>query len=318
MNSEEAFVLASLKEFVKLWGSSSEASFHLECSNGQAWFRLGSRLGSPASPHFIPAHPQSSVPQQSQQRRRKGPSRRLKDSARAAAHRARRDHQLIVTTADEADFLAPEPAVSALPPPSPTGSSSGSIPAASAGSSSAPPPPAPSGSSPESSLGAPAGLSPAPPSAVTAAGSEPFLPPPGPAAPAGPSLQPPGPAPVLTVSPPPLREERHDNRETIVNVHATAVIESSPHDKLEHKSAIEKLIFSEHHMRSNVIAVNMEHVSTRSFRSKLFTHTVNVMLSVKTSALWDSPRQYIWKHLGQNEWTKNDGTRIKFTRIHVK
>ena len=62
MNCEETFVLASLKEFVKLWGSGSQASFNLECSNGQAWFHLGARLGPPASPHFYPPNPPQ-VPQ---------------------------------------------------------------------------------------------------------------------------------------------------------------------------------------------------------------------------------------------------------------
>ena len=57
MNTEETFVLASLKEFVKLWGSGSQATFNLECSYGQAWFPLGARMGPPAFPHFYPPKP---------------------------------------------------------------------------------------------------------------------------------------------------------------------------------------------------------------------------------------------------------------------
>ena len=48
MNTEEGFILASLKEFVKLWGSGSQSSYHLECKNGQAWFQFGS--------HPVPSH----------------------------------------------------------------------------------------------------------------------------------------------------------------------------------------------------------------------------------------------------------------------
>ena len=56
MNTEESFVLASLTEFVKLWGSGTQASFNLECRNGQAWFKLSSLLGPPNHPHFTPLH----------------------------------------------------------------------------------------------------------------------------------------------------------------------------------------------------------------------------------------------------------------------
>ena len=108
------------------------------------------------------------------------------------------------------------------------------------------------------------------------------------------------------------------NYKNIVTVYATAVIESCPHEKFDYKTSIESIVFNEHHMRSNLSAVNIIHVSSRVFRSNLFTHTVNVVMSVKTSALWDSPRQYIWKYLGQDESTWKNGTRIKFSRINVK
>ena len=71
MNTEEAFVLASLKEFVKLWGSGTQASLNLECKNGQAWIQFGAMLGSPASPHFDP--PTAPV------RKRKSLARKEKD-----------------------------------------------------------------------------------------------------------------------------------------------------------------------------------------------------------------------------------------------
>ena len=100
MNTEEAFILASLKEFVRLWGSGIQASFHLECRNRKAWFKLATELGAPSSHHFIPSqgpsqdhhhspHGNGGVPP-----RRQGPGHRRRNQARAAAHRARQSEQL--------------------------------------------------------------------------------------------------------------------------------------------------------------------------------------------------------------------------------
>ena len=103
-NTEEGFALASLKEFVKLWGSGTKASFHLECQDGQAWFKLSSFLGHPGSPHFAPphSHPEQQYPKT---RRRKGPSQVLRDQAREAAHRATKNtsdtEKPAAATADE-------------------------------------------------------------------------------------------------------------------------------------------------------------------------------------------------------------------------
>ena len=112
--------------------------------------------------------------------------------------------------------------------------------------------------------------------------------------------------------------EKVNDAEKVTFVNATAVIDSCPYEHIDYVNDVQKVIFKEQHMRNNIAAVNFEHQSTRGFRGNLFTHTVSVILTVKTSALWDSPRQYIWKHLGQEEWARNDGTRIKFSRIHVK
>ena len=86
MNTEETFVLASLKEFVRLWGSGCQSSFYLQCQDYQAWFKLESKLGSPSSQHFVPKVPPPPPPPP---KRRKGPGRRQKDRDRAAAHRAK-------------------------------------------------------------------------------------------------------------------------------------------------------------------------------------------------------------------------------------
>ena len=49
MNTKESYVLASLTEFVKLLGSGSQATFHLECKDRQALVQFSSFLGPPAA-----------------------------------------------------------------------------------------------------------------------------------------------------------------------------------------------------------------------------------------------------------------------------
>ena len=153
MNTEEAFVLSSLKEFVKLWGSGTQSSFLLECNNGQAWFKLCTQLGSPGSPHFVPQLPQQETLNVDQRNkvRRKGPGHLLKDSARATAHRA---NQLAArAAADQTDVRDPPsasadaptavlPAASDGPPKSPPAVSAGTSPTTHDAPSSPTPPPA--------------------------------------------------------------------------------------------------------------------------------------------------------------------------------
>ena len=58
MNTEEGFILASLKEFVKIWGSGNQATFNLECRNSQVLVKFETHLGHPAHQHFVPHPPQ--------------------------------------------------------------------------------------------------------------------------------------------------------------------------------------------------------------------------------------------------------------------
>ena len=116
-NTEEAFVLANLKEFVKLWGSGKRAHLQLECQNGQACIKFSSYLGAPVDLHFFPHFPQHGIhdPHHNQhhhphQPRRKGPRQRERDRARAAAHRARMSSQSNVS-ADPAVATTPSGAL---------------------------------------------------------------------------------------------------------------------------------------------------------------------------------------------------------------
>jgi hypothetical protein len=106
--TEEAFVLASLKEFVKLWGSGSQASFQLECKDRQACLKFSTQLGSPADLHFVPpflSHGFHERPQNTSRPRRKGPAQRERDRARAAAHRG---NQQLLIEADKPAAAATE------------------------------------------------------------------------------------------------------------------------------------------------------------------------------------------------------------------
>ena len=62
-NTEEAFVLATLKEFVKLWSSGSRADLNIECWEGTAWVKLDLQLGHPAALHDVSHFPPALDPQ---------------------------------------------------------------------------------------------------------------------------------------------------------------------------------------------------------------------------------------------------------------
>ena len=89
-NTEEAFVLANVKECVKLWGFGRRANLQLECQNGQDCIKFSSQLGAPADRHFTPRIPQHG-PHEPQHHfpRHKGPKERESDRDRAAAHRTK-------------------------------------------------------------------------------------------------------------------------------------------------------------------------------------------------------------------------------------
>ena len=221
-----------------------------------------------------------------------------KDRARAAEHRAKQLENVAApaSTASKSPAPSPDDTVDdgASPPPPPS-------PAVPAGASPPPPTPAVPAGSPPPSPPSPTPLSKSAPADSAGTQSPPS------AAPADP--------PIVTVTQ--AEETQATNSEPTVIVHAIGLVENSPEEICDYKQIYE-LVTRELHMRTNIAEVNISHQSTRKFRTNLFTHTVSLDLTVKTAALWDSPRQYVWKHLGQSDWKKKDGTMIKFVRIHVK
>ena len=101
--TEEAFLLSSLQEMVKVWASGSgKAGFNLNICDGLAELQLNFQLGHPSDAHcnpYLPTshqHPQQQVHQPHQEasipvrrRRRRGPTRRARDRIRAEEHQAR-------------------------------------------------------------------------------------------------------------------------------------------------------------------------------------------------------------------------------------
>ena len=106
-----------------------------------------------------------------------------------------------------------------------------------------------------------------------------------------------------------------------IHVNATVTIENSVNEvfsKGDFKS-IENIVFAAKHLRENI--VNLEaagEMSSRQSRNGRFKLMLNLKLLVKTRNLWENPRSYIFKHLGQRKWAKEDGTRMNISRIHVK
>ena len=106
--TEEAFVHATFREFVKLCGNGSQAHFQLQCLGGHAWVQLMSALGHQSSPHLLRkdyhnygyhgprhhgyhgSHGPNNDDHVPTRRRRKGAKQRDRDRARATLHRAQR------------------------------------------------------------------------------------------------------------------------------------------------------------------------------------------------------------------------------------
>ena len=104
--TEEAFLLSSLQEVVKVWGKGKgSSSFNLKVCDGVAELVLSFTLGYPSDLHSSPppqpdCHPQHDYPQHPQlppqkvrhhRRRRKGPAQRERDRLRAEEHHSRQN-----------------------------------------------------------------------------------------------------------------------------------------------------------------------------------------------------------------------------------
>ena len=106
----------------------------------------------------------------------------------------------------------------------------------------------------------------------------------------------------------------------VIPVYSIAILENCPDEKLndDYGQSIRRFLSSEQHLMQNITAVDLQHMSSRSFRNT-HTHTVSVTINVKTARLWEHPAKYVRKHLGlEKYWERSNGTIIKLTRIHQK
>jgi hypothetical protein len=105
-----------------------------------------------------------------------------------------------------------------------------------------------------------------------------------------------------------------------VVVFTNAIFENSPHEVIvqDDLDSLEKILFGAKHLTENISKLDAGQKTSRKFRTGLNKHTLELKIVVKTEKLWESPRTYIWRNLGQDLWTKRNGTELKLTRIHVE
>ena len=87
MNSEEAFLFATFKEFHKCWRSGTKARVIIESVNGKAFVNFSAFLGDPYDAHFKP-RPSKRNPSNSP--RKKSSNKISRDNHRAAQFQARK------------------------------------------------------------------------------------------------------------------------------------------------------------------------------------------------------------------------------------
>ena len=111
-----------------------------------------------------------------------------------------------------------------------------------------------------------------------------------------------------------------DKVNDVVVVHATATFENCPDSELyqDYVESLSRFIFSKEHLKINICNVETSYISSRQFRNNMYTHIMSVKLSVLTGGLWEGPRAYLWKHLGDDTWTRGNQTKIILVKIHVK
>ena len=99
----------------------------------------------------------------------------------------------------------------------------------------------------------------------------------------------------------------------VVVVDATATFENCLDSELfqEYVESLSRFIFSKEHLKRNICKVETSYISSRQFRNNTFTHIMSVKLSVMTGGLWEGPRSYLWRHLGDDTCTRGNQTKIR-------
>ena len=103
-------------------------------------------------------------------------------------------------------------------------------------------------------------------------------------------------------------------------VHATVLLENSPQFQVtqSYLNLISQLIDSKEHLQRNIKTFRFGNITNLECGNNVYKHQVQVILEVKSSQLWESARSYLFRHLGTNRWTLQDGTEVSMVRIHQR
>ena len=100
-STEEAFLLASFREFVKCWKSSKMLRLFVESVNGMAFMNFSVFLGNPSEAHSPHSFPQRRYPFPEKSRKKKSFKKIQRDNERAAKFQAKKrlrlHHQQVAT-----------------------------------------------------------------------------------------------------------------------------------------------------------------------------------------------------------------------------
>ena len=111
MNSEEAFLFSTFKEFYKCWKSGTNARVFIESVNGKAFFTFSAFLGYPEDVHFKPRQWKRNP---SKGPRKKSANKIKRDNDRAARFQARKRKEEEAASASKS-VDTPEAIVSSSP-----------------------------------------------------------------------------------------------------------------------------------------------------------------------------------------------------------
>ena len=100
-HSEEAFLLASVSEFVKCWSSGKKSRLIIESVNGQAFLNFSAFLGDPKDDHF-----KARAGGRQPKPKKKSERKIQRDNARAAQfqERKKRETALITSSVSSSTF----------------------------------------------------------------------------------------------------------------------------------------------------------------------------------------------------------------------
>ena len=103
-------------------------------------------------------------------------------------------------------------------------------------------------------------------------------------------------------------------------IHATAIVQNSPYGNFNQDewNSIFRFITNKDHLKRNVCNVEYCQFRSQNLGNNSFVHTVGLKIIVNTDSLWESPRSYLWRHVGQDVWERGNGSSITLTKIHQK